>query len=125
MSEANARKPSIVLVDDQPEFLTFMRARLTRSSALDVVGQATSGESALRLIQGLQPAPDVVLVDVEMPGLDGFETTRRVRDVAPGARIILTSASDSPHYGRAAISIGARFVPKRSLSVETILQLLD
>lgn len=124
MSEGTERR-RIVLVDDQSEFLTFLRGRLTRSSSLDVVGEATSGEAALALVPGLRPEPDAVLLDVEMPGLDGFETARRMRAVAPGVRIILTSASDSSHYVRAAVGVGAAFVPKRGLSVETILELLD
>ncbi|HEX6507328.1 MAG TPA: response regulator transcription factor [Chloroflexota bacterium] len=114
-----------MLVDDQTEFLTFMRGRLTRSSSLDVIGEATSGEAALALVPGLRPEPDGVLLDVEMPGLDGFETARRMRTIAPSVRIILTSASDSTHYVRAAVGVGAAFVPKRSLSAEAILELLD
>lgn len=115
----------IVLVDDQSDFLTLIRGRLSRSASLEVVAEATSGEAALALVPDLEPAPDVVLLDVEMPGLDGFETARRLRAIAPCVRIILTSASDSLHYGRAALGLGAAFLPKRSLSAETILQLLD
>ena len=120
-----AKKRTIVLVDDQSDFLIFLRGRLEQSTSLDIVGEATSGEAALALIPELRPEPDGVLLDVEMPGLDGFETARRMRAVAPGVRVILTSASNSLHYGRAAVGLGAAFVPKRSLSVEAILQLLD
>jgi DNA-binding NarL/FixJ family response regulator len=125
VNQQQSRTRSIVLVDDQLDFLTFLRDRLGRSAALDVVGEATTGEAALALIPELQPEPDVVLLDVEMPGLDGFETARRMRAVAPRVRIILTSASRSAEYGRAAVGLGAAFVPKRSLSIKAILQLLD
>lgn len=125
MTDAEPTRRTVVLVDDQSEFLSLMRGRLSRSAALDVVGEATSGEAALALLPALNQVPDVVLVDVEMPGLDGFETVRRMRSLVPAARLILTSASDNSHYSRAADSVGAAFVPKRSLSAEAILQLLD
>ena len=115
---------TIVLVDDQLEFLQFARGRLTRDAALEVVGEATSGQAALSLLEELQPDPDVVLVDVEMPGLDGFETARRLRALAPRARVILTSASASAQYGTAAVGIGAVFLPKRELSAQAVLDLL-
>jgi DNA-binding NarL/FixJ family response regulator len=125
MSGDRGRKRTVVLVDDQSEFLELMRRRLALSSALDVVAEATSGEAALALVGELHPEPDVVLLDVEMPGLDGFETARRMRNLVPGARIVLTSASDSTHYARAAVGLGAAFVPKRRLSGEALLELLD
>jgi CheY-like chemotaxis protein len=115
----------VVLVDDQAEFLSVARGRLTRGDALQVVGEATSGEAALRLVETLTPRPDLVLVDVEMPGLDGFETARRLRTLAPGVRVILTSASNSAHYGTAAVGLGAVFLPKKDLSAKAILDLLD
>jgi CheY-like chemotaxis protein len=115
---------SMVLVDDQSEFLEIARTRLTRGAELEVVAQATSGQAALELIEQLSPSPDLVLVDVEMPGLDGFETARRLRTLAPGVRVILTSASNSAQYGAAAVGVGAVFLPKRNLSTQAILDLL-
>jgi two-component system response regulator AlgR len=116
---------TLVVVDDQPDFLDLARSRLARHPGLRVVGEATSGEAALQLMPQLEPSPEAVLVDVEMPGLDGFETARRLRDLAPGVRIILTSASDNRAYSRAASELGAAFLAKRSLSVEAILHLID
>jgi two-component system nitrate/nitrite response regulator NarL len=115
----------LVLVDDQPEFLELTRARLTQGAAFEVIGEATSGDAALTLILELEPGPDAVLLDIEMPGLDGFETARRMRALAPNLRIILISASDNSRYRAAAIGIGAAFLAKRSLNAEAILRLLD
>ena len=115
---------TVLLVDDQVEFLRMARGRLTRGEALEVVGEATSGLEALSLVSQLQPAPDAVLLDVEMPGLDGLETARRLRLLAPEVRVILTSASSEMRYGTAAVGIGAVFLPKRDLSVQAILDLL-
>src|SRR4051794_19578128 len=120
-----ARRRRLVVVDDQVEFLDLMRTRLVRDPSLEVVGEAASGEAALALVSSLTPTPDGILVDVEMPGIDGFETARRLRAVAPSLRVILTSASDSPQYGAAALRVGAQFLPKRNLSANAILHLLD
>jgi DNA-binding NarL/FixJ family response regulator len=122
---APVRPRRLVVVDDQPDFLELMRTRLTRDRSLEVVGEAASGEAALELVSSLAPAPDGILVDIEMPGIDGFETARRLRALAPSLRVILTSASDSPRYGAAAVRVGAQFLAKRNLSANAVLHLLD
>jgi len=125
MTELLPRPRTLVLVDDQPEFLAFARARLTRDATLAVVGEATSGEAAVALVRELVPGLEAVLVDVEMPGLDGFETARRLRALAPGVRIILTSASSNTAYCAAATGVGAQFLAKRNLTADAVLRLLD
>jgi two-component system, NarL family, response regulator DesR len=115
---------TVVLVDDQSEFLELARGLLARGAALQVVGDASSGEAALALIAQLAPQPDIALVDVEMPGLDGFETARRLRALAPTVRVILTSASSNTRYAAAAVGVGAVFLPKRRLSAKAVLDLV-
>jgi two-component system NarL family response regulator len=116
---------SILLVDDQVEFLELLRGRLERSPGLAVVGEATSGQHALDLLGQLNPAPDVALVDVEMPVMDGFVTARKLRGLAPSLKVVLISASADAGYARLAASVGAVFLAKRDLSAEAILRLLD
>jgi CheY-like chemotaxis protein len=125
MDAPSKRLRTIVVVDDQTEFLRIARARLSRDTFLEIVGEATSGEAALDLMTRLAPEPDGILLDVEMPGLDGFETARRLRTLAPEVRVILTSASVAAGYGAVATRMGAAFLPKNRLSAEAVLNLLD
>jgi DNA-binding NarL/FixJ family response regulator len=118
------RPRTIVVVDDQPAFLHIARSRLNRDAVLEVVGELTNGEAALDLVSRLAPGPDGVLLDIEMPGLDGFETARRLRALAPEVRVILTSASLAAGYSALAERLGVAFLPKNRLSAEAILDLL-
>jgi DNA-binding NarL/FixJ family response regulator len=116
---------AVLLVDDQVEFLDLLRSRLSRSPGLAIVGEATSGEQALELLAALDPTPHAALVDVEMPGMDGFQTAQRLREQAPALRVVLISASNDRRYGALAASVGAVFLAKRDLTTEAVLRLLD
>jgi DNA-binding NarL/FixJ family response regulator len=116
---------AVLLVDDQIEFLDLLRSRLGRSPGLAIVGEATSGEQALEVLAALDPTPYAALVDIEMPGMDGFATAQRLRESAPTLRVILISASNDRRYGALATAVGAVFLPKRELTAEAVLRLLD
>jgi DNA-binding NarL/FixJ family response regulator len=116
---------TVLLVDDQVEFLDLLRNRLGRSPSMAIVGEATSGEQALELLAALHPTPDAALVDIEMPGMDGFLTAQRLREQAPALRVVLISASTDRRYGPLAASVGAVFLAKRDLTPEAVLRLLD
>jgi DNA-binding NarL/FixJ family response regulator len=121
----DAGAATVVLVDDQQEFLDWAQQRLVRVGRLAVVGQATNGEMALGLIASLEPSPTGVLLDVEMPGIDGFETARRMRSLAPQVRVILISSHDADAYARLATALGAAYLPKRKLTLDAVLDLLS
>ena len=116
---------SVLLVDDQVEFLELLRRRLARSPGLVIVGEATSGTQAMELLGQIDPVPDAALVDVEMPGMDGLLTARKLREQAPGLKVVLISASADARYAQLAASVGAWFLPKRDLTTEAVLRLLD
>jgi two-component system nitrate/nitrite response regulator NarL len=116
---------AVLLVDDQVEFLHLLRSRLGRSPGLAIVGEATSGEQALEVLAALDPTPHAALVDIEMPGMDGFVTAQRLRERAPTLRVVLISASNDRRYGALAAAVGAVFLPKRDLTTEAVLRLLD
>ena len=82
----------ILLVDDQPLFREGLRTLLSVHSDFEVVGEAGNGEEALRLVRSLQPS--VVLMDLQMPVLDGVAATRRLHEEQPACRVIVLTTFD-------------------------------
>ncbi len=102
---------SIVLVDDQATVRRGLRMRLTIEADVEVVGEAGSGEAALRLVRSL--SPDVVLMDVEMPGMDGVDATAALRAAAPQVAVVILSLYDDARTRARARDAGAAgFVSK-------------
>ncbi|HEY0693802.1 MAG TPA: response regulator transcription factor [Kribbella sp.] len=95
----------VVLVEDHPMFRFGLRTRLEHESDLAIVGEAGSGEEALELVAQL--APDVVVIDLNLPGLGGIEVIRRLGISAPRvAPLVLTMLDDESVFG--AVRAGAR-----------------
>src|SRR5437667_5997883 len=95
----------ILLADDHPIVREGLRAVLETQTDFAVVAEAASGDEALRLALALQP--DILLLDLEMPILDGVETIRRLRQQQPGARIIVFTAFDNDERIIHAVQAGA------------------
>jgi YesN/AraC family two-component response regulator len=74
----------VLLADDQALVRAGFRALLDAQEGIEVVGEAADGEEALRLARALRP--DIVLMDIRMPGMDGLEATRTMRRGSPGSR---------------------------------------
>lgn len=107
---------TVLIVDDYAPFRESARD-LLESGGFEVVAEAEDGAGALRLARELQP--DVVLLDVHLPDLDGFEIARRLRDLDPAPEVVLTSSRDD--YAPLVASSAARaFVRKDALSGETL-----
>jgi CheY-like chemotaxis protein len=108
--------PTLLIVDDHPEFRNFARMLLD-AEGFAVVGEAADGESALDAVRAQRP--DVVLVDVQLPGIDGFEVARHLAASEQPPQVVLTSSRERSDYGsRLADQV---FLPKRELSGEALL----
>ena len=110
----------VLLADDHAVVRTGFRLLLQTQTEVSVVGEAASGEAACQLYAEL--APDVLVLDLAMPGMGGLETLKRVRAKNPQARVLALSAHDDPVHARRALQEGALgFLSKRS-APETLLE---
>ena len=114
-----ALKPplTVLIADDNGLFATALQGILDDEESIQVVGHATDGAEAVRLAEEL--GPDVVLMDLSMPRLDGFEATRRIRASTPdSAVVVLTGSLDREDAERAKEAGAAGFVTKDRILAE-------
>ena len=95
----------ILLVDDHAVLRSGLRLLLEREEGLEPVGEAGTAEDAIRALPRLRP--DVVVIDIEMPGMGGLEGAARIRERSPGARILFLSMHDQARDVRRAFDAGA------------------
>lgn len=96
---------TVLVVDDHALHRDGTRHILEQHADLEVVGDAASGETALALVRQLHP--DVVLMDIRLPGMNGIEATRRIRKDHPDVRVLMVTAHDDDEYVRGALEAGA------------------
>lgn len=103
----------LLIADDQALVRGALGALLDLEPDLEVVGLSADGETAVRL--AAETAPDVCLMDIQMPGMDGIETTRLLRAAHPGTRVLIVTTFARPGYLRSALDAGASgFIVKDS-----------
>lgn len=108
---------SILLADDHTLVRAGIRALVEKLPEVTVVAEARDGREALRLIK--EHRPDLVLMDIAMPGLNGLEATARISRKIPGVRVIILSMYANEEYVRAAINAGAAgYLVKRGAAAE-------
>jgi DNA-binding NarL/FixJ family response regulator len=114
---------TILIVDDHPSFRGMARA-LLESEGFDVVGEAEDGASAIEAAKRLHP--DVVLLDVQLPDIDGFEVASRLTENGSSPAIVMTSSRDACDFGSLVERSGARgFIAKAELSAAMLSALLE
>ena len=114
--------PSVLIVDDHPSFRLTARA-LLEAEGFDVVGEAADGESAIEAAHRLRP--EVLLLDIQLPDIDGFDVTERLMSNGSSPVIVLTSSRDASEFGALVERSGARgFIPKAELSGAALAALL-
>lgn len=119
METAPARTRSVLIVDDQQAYLDAERLVVDLTDGFEVVATATSGEDAVDAVA--THAPDLVLMDVNLPGIDGFEATRRIMAAAPATQVLVVSTYSGEDYGAAAAAAGAvGFVSKGDLGPDDL-----
>jgi DNA-binding NarL/FixJ family response regulator len=118
------RPVRVLLVDDHAMFLAALHALLDQDDRVEIVGETDNGAHALELDQELQP--DVALVDLQLPMMDGFETTRRLHERRPELRVVVISGVSTEGVAERAAEAGAdAFLFKGGLHDEIIDTILE
>jgi DNA-binding NarL/FixJ family response regulator len=114
---------TVLIVDDHPSFRATARA-LLEAEGYEVVGEAADGASAVEAARALRP--ELVLLDIQLPDIDGFEVAGMLQRNGSSPAIVLTSSRDATDFGSLVADSGARgFVPKGELSGAAIAALLE
>ncbi len=115
-------RTKVLLVDDNQEFLQTLKKFFVQSSEFSIVGWAKSGVSAIQEVQKLHP--DLVFMDISMPGMNGLEATKEIKRLSNPPRVIMLTVFDDPEYRRASAAAGADgFISKTELAIDAPIAL--
>jgi DNA-binding NarL/FixJ family response regulator len=118
------KKLRVIIVDDHKMIRETWRFLLSRDPKLEVVGECASGAEAIESAGAL--LPDIMLMDINMEPVNGFEATMEITRKHPGIKIIGVSVNDQPGYARHMLQMGARgFVTKNSSLSEMVHAILE
>jgi DNA-binding NarL/FixJ family response regulator len=113
----------VLIVDDSPRVRQELRTLLPLAGDIEIVGQAADGQEAIRLAMALQP--DVVLMDLEMPVLDGYEATRQIKASSPSCRVVALTVHGYEAAWQKASQSGVDVFLVKGVSVETLVQAIS
>lgn len=113
----------VLIVDDHEMVRAGLRTIIENTDRMKVVGEAADGEEAIRLTQRLEP--DVILMDIDMPRLDGIEATRRISALDLGAGILILTRHDHEEYLEPIMSAGAMGFIRKSRGPEDLIRAVD
>ena len=111
------RRPQVLLADDYPSLQNALTRLLT--SSCDVIGQAADGFEAVESARNLRP--DVIVLDMLMPGMNGLEACRKIKSAVPDAHVIVITASDDADLSARAVEAGAAaLIPKFRVATDLL-----
>ncbi len=96
----------VLIADDHPLYRQGVQTALSNASDIDVIGEAKSGEEAVTMASSLRP--DLILMDIQMPGLNGIDATRKISSLCPSIYILVITMFEDDQYVFSAIQAGAR-----------------
>lgn len=112
----------VLIADDHTLVRQGIRQYLEMAGDIEVVGEAADGAEVLTLLQDEGSRPDVALVDLRMPGMDGVETCRRIRDEFPDVEVVMLSAYDDRQFVVESVRAGARGYVLKTRDAEDLIQ---
>jgi two-component system nitrate/nitrite response regulator NarL len=115
---------NVLIADDHPLFAESVQALLSGEEKIHVVGRAENGEEAVTLASDL--APDLVVMDISMPVLDGFGAARRIRDALPATCFLFLTGSNAPaDIAEARAAGGSGYVTKDRIATELVAAIYE
>jgi DNA-binding NarL/FixJ family response regulator len=122
ITKAPPSEISVLVTDDEPLFVEMIKAMLSAEEDIAVVATACNGRSAVRLAHELRP--DVIVMDVSMPVMDGIEATRVIRDQDPDACVMILTGGTAPNdVDRARKAGAAAYITKDRIATELVAEI--
>ncbi|MFI5253390.1 MAG: response regulator [Bacteroidota bacterium] len=119
MNDGNEQKIKVLLVDDHQMVLEGIKSFLTSNEKIEIIGEAMDGEEAISKVKIL--APDIILMDISMPRLNGIETTRIIREINPDVKVIILTMHDDKEYVLQFMECGAMgYILKKTSPAELV-----
>jgi len=112
----------ILIVDDKEQVRHDLRTVLALSDEIEILGEAANGLEAIRFVEIMQP--DAILLDLEMPVMDGCETASQIKALAPSCRVIILTVHEYPVAKHKAIRAGADSFVVKGTPIEQLIQVI-
>jgi len=116
-------KTRVLIVEDHQMTLVGLKMLLEKNNSVDVVGEASNGIEAVQLADSAQP--EVILMDIGLPEMDGIEATQKIKQAHPGMRIIMLTSKDNEGDVFASLSAGADAYCMKGISIEALTSAIE